>query len=585
MTYSSDDNGTGVTLASRRIGAVSWYWSLGVRAFMLAAALLVAVDLQASAGGRSGFSGDPTTSGAACNVCHAPDGATAPIVTVVGPNTVEAGSTQLLYVLMGGGPEQSAGVGISIEGGIGELAPVNPELQLLSEELTHTSPKGFTASFAVFFFNYTAPNYDTDVTLRVAVNSSDGNLDLQGDGIATTSHGLTIVNGFEPPPDPPVPPTGEMRAILYTTGLDKPVAIENMGDNRLFVVERRGRIQIIRASGTLRTTPFLNISSSVDDASSEQGLLGLAFHPDYDNNGYFYVYYTRDPGSGADRTRISRFTVTSDRHIADPNSELVLMEFEQPFSNHNGGDLHFGPDGYLHIASGDGGSGGDPQNNGQTTTTLLGKVLRIDVDTPAGAGTGPDCDISGSGAYSIAPGNAYVDGVGGDGCDEIYVLGARNPWRFSFDSLTGAMWIGDVGQNAFEEVHYLSPGGSGGLNLGWRCFEGTEPFNLANCNKVYLPPVHTYSHASGGCSITGGRVYRGSVAPLLQGQYLFTDFCQSSIRALSGPPGNLTQRIVVPAGELSNVSTFGEDDNGEIYAAELNTGNIYKLEPALPFGC
>jgi glucose/arabinose dehydrogenase len=211
-------------------------------------------------------------------------------------------------------------------------------------------------------------------------------------------------------------------------------------------------------------------------------------------------------------------------------------------------------------------------------------MLRVDVDTPAMPGTGPDCNISGAAHYSIPPSNAYNDGAGGAGCDEIFVLGVRNPWRFTFDSETGAMWIADVGQNAFEEINYLPPGNSGGINLGWRCFEGTAVYNPAGCNRVYLPPVYTYSHATSGCSVTGGRVYRGERSPHLRGQYFFTDVCQSSIRALSGPPGNLSHRIVLPVGEVSSISTFGEDVDGELYAASLS-GRIYRLASVLPPGC
>lgn len=549
----------------------------------LCVALAFSTYAQGSAGGRSGFSGDPSTSaGSTCTVCHSPDGALPPVMGIFGADTIDAGATKALVLIMLGGPGQTAGVNIAA--GAGELLPYDENLQLLAGELTHTGPDIFAAGYVAYTFLYTAPNYDTDITLYAAGNLTNGGLDLLGDGVAATTHLLTVQNGFEPPPDPPEPATGELSAALFATGLSKPVAIENAGDERLFVVERPGSIRILESDGTVVPTPFIDISARVDDASSEQGLLGLAFHPAYVNNGYFYVYYTVDPGPGFDRTRVSRFSVTGDAYIADPNSELILMEFEQPFSNHNGGDIHFGPLGYLHIASGDGGAGGDPQNNGQTTTTLLGKILRIDVDTQAGAGTGPDCNISVGSNYSIPSDNAFVDGVGGAGCDEIFALGARNPWRFTFDEETGAMWVADVGQNAVEEVNYLPPGSSGGLNLGWRCFEGLDPFNLTACDLAYLPPVHTYSHATSGCSITGGRVYRGSRTPLLQGQYFFSDFCQPSIRALSGPPGDLTHRVVLPAGQLAGVSTFGEDSAGEIYVAELNTGSLYRLEAVLEEG-
>ncbi len=551
------------------------------------AALLLAADTLASAGGRSGFSGDPSTNGGAnCSVCHAPDGASPAAVGIVGPSTMNAGATKAFYTLMMGGPAHSGGVNISAQDSVGELAPFASDLQLMHGELTHTGPKDFDNGMLVFGFLYTAPNYDADVTLHAAGNSANGGLDLSGDGIATTAFNITVVNGFEEPP-PPVPaPLSALTATEFASGLTHPIAIENAGDARLFVAERAGRIRVLEGDGSLVSTPFLDISSQVDDTASEMGLLGLAFHPDYAANGYFYVYYTRDPGPGLDRSRVSRFTVSSaDPNVADPGSEVVLLEFEQPYSNHNGGDLHFGPSGFLHIAVGDGGSGGDPLDNSQTTTTLLGKMLRIDVDTPAAAGTGPDCDMSPHTNYSIPPGNAFGDGVGGAGCDEIFVLGVRNPWRFAFDSLTGGMWIADVGQRDFEEINYLPPGNSGGINLGWRCFEGDAPYNPGGCNRVYLPPVHTYSHATAGCSVTGGRVYRGARSPHLQGQYFFTDFCQGSIRSLSGPPDNPTAGIALPQGELAAISTFGEDIDGELYVAELRTGTIYRLTSIFPPGC
>lgn len=562
-------------------------WSVTLVLVLLSViAPVVVTDAQASAGGRDGFSGNPTTNGGAnCSVCHAPDGATQPVVIIVGPDTIDAGATKDLFVVILGGPAQTAGINISVENGVGELLPYDGDLQALQGELTHTLPKDFAAGAVAFIFRYKAPNYDTEVTLHAAGNSTNGNLDLLGDGIATTSWDITIENGFEEPPPPEPPAFGELAATLFAQGLDRPVALENAGDERLFAVERPGKIRILESDGALVPTPFLDITTQVDSTGGEQGLLGLAFHPDYANNGFFYVYYTRDPpGAGLDRSRVSRFTLSSNPDVADAASELVLLEFEQPFANHNGGDLHFGPDGYLHIAVGDGGSGGDPQDRAQTTTTLLGKMLRVDVDTPAMPGTGPDCNISGTAHYSIPPSNAYNDGAGGAGCDEIFVLGVRNPWRFTFDSETGAMWIADVGQNAFEEINYLPPGNSGGINLGWRCFEGTEVYNPAGCNRFYLPPVYTYSHATSGCSVTGGRVYRGERSPHLRGQYFFTDVCQSSIRALSGPPGNLSHRIVLPVGEVSSISTFGEDVDGELYAASLS-GRIYRLASVLPPGC
>ena len=550
------------------------------------AVIALAADVRASAGGRSSFSGDPTANGGAtCTVCHAPDGAPPPAIGIVAPDRIDAGALQSMYVVLYGGPAQTAGIDISVQGGIGELLPAASDLIQLHGDLTHSAPKNFSGELAVFVFRYRAPNYNTGITLHAAGNSSDGNLDLLGDGIATTSLDITIENGFEDPPQPPAPPISQLSATEFATGLSFPVAIENAGDERLFVAERPGAIRVLTGDGALRPAPFLDISDRVDDSNGEMGLLGLAFHPDYASNGYFYVYYTRDTGAGLDRSRVSRFSVSADPDVADPASEQVLLEFEQPYPNHNGGDIHFGPFGYLHIAVGDGGRGGDPLNNAQTTSTLLGKMLRIDVDAPAAPGSGPDCDISGGANYSIPASNAFNDGTGGAGCDEIFVLGVRNPWRFAFDSETGGMWIADVGQNAYEEINYLSPGNGGGVNLGWRCYEGSEPYNPSGCDKVYLPPVHAYDHATSGCSVTGGRVYRGERYPHLQGQYFFTDFCQSSIRSLGGPPDNPVLSIALPLGELAAVSTFGEDVDGELYVAELRTGTIYRLASVLPPGC
>ena len=384
-------------------------------------------ELHASVGGRSGFSGNPSTNaGATCSVCHAPDGATPPAIGIVGPHNLNAGVTQNYYVVMVGGAH-TAGIDISTKNGIGNLMPLDNDLYQLQGELTHTAPKNFNSDVVAFSFRYKAPNYNTSVTLYAAGNSTNGAQNLLGDAIATTAINITVRNGFEPPPDPPPPAVGEVSATLFARGLTKPVVIENAGDQRLFVVEQRGVIRIIQPNGVVLPTPFLDIETLVDDEFSEMGLLGLAFHPNYANNGYFYVYYTRDPGAGLDRSVVARFTVSSDPNVANPNSKQVLLEFEQPFSNHNGGDLHFDSSGYLYIASGDGGGGGDPQNNGQKTTTLLGKILRIDVNTPPATGKGPDCNAAAGTNYSIPPSNAFNDGVGGAGCDEIFVLGARIP--------------------------------------------------------------------------------------------------------------------------------------------------------------
>jgi glucose/arabinose dehydrogenase len=472
-------------------------------------------------------------------------------------------------------------VGVSVSDGAGELQPLEADLRQLDGELTHSAPKSFAGGEASFSSRYLAPNYDTVVTLYAAGNSTDGELDLLGDGVAAATLAVTVQNGFEDPPPPPPPPAGELEARMFATGLVSPVAIAHAGDERLFVVEQPGVIRIVEPDGSVRPMPFLDIRSRVDDGGSEMGLLGLAFHPDYASNGFFYVNYTRDPGPGLDRTRIARFTVSANPDVANPLSEQVVMEFEQPFANHNGGDLHFGPDGLLYIGVGDGGDSGDPLDNAQHPGRLLGKILRIDVDGVPGPGDGPDCDISGFANYRIPAGNAYTDGPGGAGCDEIFATGLRNPWRFSFDRLTGALWIGDVGQFSVEEIDYVAPGAGGGLNLGWRCYEGSAPFDLTGCSLDYLFPVHEYTHAGGNCSVTGGVVYRGEAFPVIAGQYFFSDFCHPSIRALSGPPGALTVREVLPAGVVAAPSAFGEDVSGELYLASLTTGTLYRLVAVL----
>lgn len=351
------------------------------------------------------------------------------------------------------------------------------------------------------------------------------------------------------------------------------MVVTHAGDARLFVVEQPGRIRVVE-DGALLGVPFLDIRDRVDDSGNEQGLLGLAFHPGFATNGHFYVNYTWDPpGSNLDRTRISRFTAAPGAYVVDPSTEVVLMEFEQPFSNHNGGDIQFGPDGFLYIASGDGGSGGDPQNNAQHPSRPLGKLLRIDVD---GGGGAPDCSLAAGQHYGIPPGNAYTDGPGGAGCDEIYALGLRNPWRIAFDAQTGALWIADVGQNAYEEINLVPAGTAAGLNFGWRCYEGDQPYNPSGCNGAYFMPLVTTTHSAGNCSITGGRVYRGAAYPALSGRYFFTDFCNTAIKSITFDGGQPRVDTPVAAGAVSQPVAFGEDAAGELYLASL-TGAIYRV--------
>ncbi len=542
---------------------------------------VVALQADASRFGRNGFSGNPDINGGSdCTVCHAP-GAPLPFVTIAGPTTVDAGTVNSYTVTIVGGPAVIGGVNVSVSDEIGELTPGDGSTQLIEGELAHTEPQAFNGDQLVFSFDWTAPNYDTDVTVYAAGNSTTGNLDLAGDGVGTNSLLVTVINGFEDPPPPPPPPTpGLIELVPLAGGFNAPVALANAGDDRLFVVEQRGKVRLIDGSGQVPPTDFLDIEDRVKFNNSEEGLLGIAFHPNYAENGYFYLNYIFDPGPGNDRTRVSRFQVTADPNVADPASELVLVEFNQDFSNHNGGDLKFGPDGHLYIASGDGGSGDDPNNRAQTTDTLMGKILRIDVDTPPGPDNSPDCTLVAEANYAIPPSNAFNDGVGGAGCDEIYAFGIRNPWRISFDRDTGDLWIGDVGQNAVEEIDFILAGSGGGLNFGWRCYEGSRENILNGCDDSYVFPVFEYLHAvDGNCSVTGGFVYRGQDFPELQGQYFFSDFCNSSIRSLAGPVNDLIETVVLPAGEVL-FTTFGEDVRGELYGADFLTGTIFQITAA-----
>lgn len=375
---------------------------------------------------------------------------------------------------------------------------------------------------------------------------------------------------------PPVPDV-TLSLTQFATGLNAPVGLYNAGpgDDRLFVIEQAGVIRIVQSNGAVLATPFLDISARVV-SGGEQGLLGLVFHPDYATNGFFYVNYT---STGIRRTRISRFSVTGDPDVADPASEVILLTADQPFSNHNAGDLHFGPDGFLYIPLGDGGSGGDPSNNAQNMGLLLGKVIRIDVDSGP-AGVSPDCvGVDGTGQYTIPPTNPFIDG-GGDVCDEIWAVGLRNPFRSSFDRLTGDLYIADVGQNAWEEINFQPAGSGGGENYGWRCFEGNSPFNLSGCGPAgsFTFPIFAYSHTCGDCSVIGGYVYRGSLFPALFGRYVLTDFCTGNFWDIipDGAGGwqisqhtNLTQFGYV---------SFGEDTDGELFVVHQGSGTLFRLE-------
>ena len=343
----------------------------------------------------------------------------------------------------------------------------------------------------------------------------------------------------------------------FATGFNSAVEITNAGDSRLFVVEQGGNIKIVSATGVVNATNFLSLPSSVVSSGGERGLLGLAFHPDYATNGFFFVNYTR-AGDGA--TVIARYSVSSNPDVADATSGTVLLSVAQPFSNHNGGSIKFGPDGFLYIGMGDGGSGGDPGNRAQNINENLGKMLRIDVN-------------SGS-PYSNPTGNPFI---GTAGNDEIWAIGLRNPWKFSFNRLNGDLWIADVGQNNVEEINKIANPLTPGLNLGWRCYEGNVAFNTSGCASIstMTMPVAQYTHSdTGGCSITGGYFYTGTQFPDFAGKYFFGDLCQSKI-AYVDPTNAITFSPNLSG--LSSIVSFGEDMNGELYVSSAGNGVIYKI--------
>ena len=340
----------------------------------------------------------------------------------------------------------------------------------------------------------------------------------------------------------------------FTDGFSSPLALKNAGDERLFVVEQGGVIKIVDLNGVVNTTPFLDIQSIVN-AGGERGLLGLAFHPEYQTNGRFFVHYSNSSGD----TQISEFSVsTSNPDIANPNSEVMLLTVSQPFSNHNGGTIAFGPqDGYLYIGLGDGGGGGDTNNNAQNTTLLIGKLLRIDIDTQSDGNN-----------YGIPSDNPFIGDP--NTRDEIWALGLRNPFRFTMDPETNSIWIGDVGQNAREEVNRASLT-QAGLNYGWRCYEGNAPFNTSGCpdESELTFPVFDYSWNGGG-SVIGGYVYRGDLYADLQDVYVFGDI-DGMISTLDIDDNYINQ------GQFPGTwVAFGQDINKELYSVNLG-GSIFKI--------
>ena len=357
-------------------------------------------------------------------------------------------------------------------------------------------------------------------------------------------------------------PNGVAIALHQVVGtFDHPVLVTSPrdGSHRLFVVEQTGRVKIIQ-SGAVRATPFMNLSSIVSQ-NGERGLLGLAFHPSFKTNGKVYVDYTNLAGN----TVIAEYRVTTNANVVTTSTARRLLTISQPYANHNGGGIAFGPDGFLYIGMGDGGSGGDPGNRAQSLGTLLGKMLRIDVN-----------GRTSTKAYRIPSTNPYV---GRTGLDEIWSRGLRNPWRWSFDRLTGDLWIGDVGQDRYEEIDRSTAASGRGraANYGWRVMEGRHCYSPAtNCSKTgKVLPIVEYGHTAG-CSVTGGYVYRGAAYAVLKGGYFFGDYCSGTIWTISSTASSPATRVALLNTGFS-ISSFGQDDAGELYVTDWSGGHIYKI--------
>ena len=378
-----------------------------------------------------------------------------------------------------------------------------------------------------------------------ASSSSARSTTVPASGPATTTTNTTTTSAA-PRRDPP-----RVRAVKVAAFDDALALALRPGDEAMYVAEKGGRVKTLR-DGVVGSALVLDISAQVSDGN-EQGLLGIAFSPEGER---LYVDFTDTSGD----TRVVEYAFSSGR--ADPASRRQILFVDQPFPNHNGGQLVFGPDGFLYIGLGDGGSAGDPQGNGQRLDTLLGKILRIDPR--------PD----GTRAYAIPPGNPFAGRQGAR--PEIWVYGLRNPWRFTFDRETGDLWIGDVGQNAVEEVDTMAASAGGGQNFGWNRLEGTHHF-AGSAPAGAVAPVHEYAHGDGTCSVTGGYVYRGTRIPGLRGSYVFADYCKGEVRALVA--GRNALRSVALGPSLEAVGSFGQDSAGELYVMSLVSG-LYRLEPA-----
>jgi glucose/arabinose dehydrogenase len=366
-------------------------------------------------------------------------------------------------------------------------------------------------------------------------------------------------------------PSAQAQAPIYqltevASGFNCPLYVTHAGDGsgRLFVVEQGGKIWTL-TNGVISSEVFLDVSNLISPSAlgggyTEQGLLGLAFHPDFSRNGVFFINYTDQSGGSV----IARYAVAPDNpDVADPGSAEQILSLAQPYRNHNGGHMAFGPDGYLYVSFGDGGSGGDPQGYGQNLTTLLGKILRLDVDVEPGQG------------YAIPEDNPFANSDAAR--PEIWAWGLRNVWRFSFDRETGDMFLGDVGQNAWEEINFQPATSAGGENYGWNAYEATRAFSGADPASDVVMPILEYNHSSGHCSVTGGYVYRGNLLPDLQGAYFYGDYCSGTIwTARSDGAGNWQSEVSMES--RRPISSFGEDEAGELYLVDYN-GAILRFEP------
>jgi glucose/arabinose dehydrogenase len=349
---------------------------------------------------------------------------------------------------------------------------------------------------------------------------------------------------------------GDVRLAVeqVASGLDQPVYLTApASDPRLFIVEQPGRIRVVE-NGRVLDKPFLNIVKKVR-SGGEQGLLSVAFHPQYRSNGFLFVNYTDKKGD----SRIERYTVSTDRNVADPQSAKVILSIDQRYENHQGGLNLFGPDGMLYIGMGDGGGKRDPHGNGQNRNVLLGKLLRLNVDR--------------GDPYIVPTANPYVKG-GGRG--EIWAIGLRNPWRFAFDRFSGLLYIADVGQDRYEEINVV-PMPIADVNYGWKTMEGPSCFMSSGCDQTGLQrPALSYSHENSACSVIGGFVYRGQKIPEIKGQYFYSDYCNSWLRSFGFADGKVTDQHEWPVGKLGSVVSFGEDSQGELYIC-TSSGRVYRI--------